>query len=60
MNQPSPLSSPLNQAWETYTAAWKANTDAARQAWFAQSLDQQCEYNDQGKLLATTGFFATA
>ena len=54
MNQASLPSHYLNQTWDTYTAAWKASTDAEKQALFVQSLDQHCEYNDP--LVATRGW----
>ncbi len=60
MNQASAPSHALHQTWDTYTAAWKASTDAEKQDLFAQSLAPDCEYNDQGKQVAVTGFFATA
>lgn len=46
MNQATAPAKLLHQTWDTYTAAWKAGTDAEKQALFALSLDPQCEYND--------------
>ena len=41
MSQP-----PLQSIWDTYTASWKTDSAADREALFSQSLDPACTYND--------------
>ena len=40
------MSPSLQSIWEIYTASWKANSAADREALFAQSLDPACIYED--------------
>src|SRR3989344_5348155 len=37
---------PLQSIWDTYTASWKTDSAADREALFSQSLDPACTYND--------------
>lgn len=40
------MSQSLQTIWETYTASWKTDSAADRQALFSESLDPACTYSD--------------
>ena len=40
------MSTDFESTWAAYTAAWKAGTDAERQALLAQALGPDCRYAD--------------
>jgi hypothetical protein len=42
----APTGQQLKEAWETYTASWKAPTRDEKLNLFNQVLDQSCHYRD--------------
>jgi len=44
----------FKQVWETYTSAWRAETEAQKREIFSRSLAENVEYNDP--LVATKGW----
>lgn len=40
------MSTDFKATWETYSASWKAPTEAQKRELFAASLDPSCQYTD--------------
>ncbi len=48
------MSNNYQQTWETYVAAWKAETENEKRALFGKSLASNCQYQDP--LMTATGW----